>query len=251
MAEMVITTEPSGPVAPQQATTATPGVEQQAAPQKPVATPENEKLTTPAENMPAPEPASNEPPPDATDEAVSNFVQEAGLDPVALSREIATKGDISPEAKTALGAKLEKAGLPPALVDEYITGQKAVMDKAVQEIMSVAGGEDGYKEMAEWASQNLSEAELKAYADIMTRADINTAKLTVGNLNARFRAAVPQPGKYVKATTGIVLNDTYQSWEQQKEAQRDPRYQTDPAYRKEVAKKVERTLKAGGYRQRS
>lgn len=249
MAELIITTEPTGPDAPE------PVVQQQ---QAPVAAPDDQQQQQPAQPAPAVDSqqqtsatdstAPEKPAEPTSDEAVSKFVQDAGFDPIELSKQIAQSGDIASEAKTALGAKLEKAGLPVSMIDEYITGQKAVMDMTVRDIMSVAGGEEGYQEMADWASKNLSEAELKAYSDIMTKADVNTAKLTVGNMYARFKSNVPSAGKLVRGSTAASGGDIFRSWEQQKDAQRDPRYKADPAFRKEVEQKIERTLLAGGYR---
>ena len=259
MAEATITPEPTGAEAP----AAQPAPEQNpAAGERPSWLPEGfdspealaaayAQLTNPeAKQQDQTEPKQDEKPVPTADESVTKFVQDTGLDPTTLSREIANNGDINPEAKTALSKKLEKAGLPASMIDEYISGQKAVRDAAVRDVMSVAGGEQGYNEMAAWARENLSEAELAAYSNIMLNADINTAKLTVGNLYARYTGTAAIPGSRLKGTTGTGAGNIYHSWEQQIAAQTDPRYAKDPAYRAEVERTIARTLKAGGYKNR-
>ncbi len=198
-----------------------------------------------------PEAHPGEQPAPATDASVAKFVEDSGFDPVALSREIAATGGINADTKAALSKKLEKAGLPASMVDEYISGQNALKDAAVKDVMSVAGGEKGFQEMAGWARENLSDAELAAFSNIMLTADINTAKLTVGNLYARYKGDAAIPGSRMKGSTGTGGGDIYHSWEQQIAAQKDARYAKDPAYRAEVERKIERTLKAGGYRVQS
>ena len=252
MAELTVNPAPSGADAPNPAPVETPAAD------RPAWLPEGfdspEALASAYAQMKTAQDEPNKPAEDAKkdqaakNESVAKFVQDAGFDPVELSKEIAAKGDISPEAKTAFAAKLEEVGLSPALVDDYITGQKAAMDAAVKDIMSVAGGEQGYLELAEWAKETLSDAELQAFINIMESADVNTAKLTLGNLHARYRSSVPSAGKRLKGGTGVTAGDIFHSWEQQLDAQKDPRYSRDPAFRAEVEQKIERTLRAGGYK---
>lgn len=196
----------------------------------------------------APEDTPADQPPAGSDEAVAKFVKDVGLDPVALSKEIVDTGNISAQAKEALAKKLEAVGLPASLIDDYVTGQKAVYDSGVSDIMSAAGGQQGYDEMIAWANETLSDADRQAYINIMQKADAATAKLTVGNLYARYQAEADIPGKRLRGTAGSNTGDVFRSWEQQLEAQKDPRYAKDPAYRNDVERKIERTIKAGGYK---
>lgn len=262
MPEAVITPQPTGAEAPPTPQSAPAEHAPQAATERPAWLSEGfdspealaaayAKLTTGSQTEQPGENNTNKPnetPAPGTDESVAKFVQDSGLDPMALSREIATTGDINAEAKAALSKKLEKAGLPASMIDEYISGQNAVKDAAVRDVMAVAGGEEGFNAMAEWARENLSDTELEAFSNIMLKADINTAKLTVGNLYARYKGNAAIPGSRLKGSTGTGGGDIFHSWEQQIEAQKDARYAKDPAYRTEVERKIERTLKAGGYR---
>lgn len=182
------------------------------------------------------------------DGAVSKFVRDTGLDPVGLTREIAATGDIGPEAKKALAARLGKAGIPGAVIDEYIAGQRAAIDAGVRDIKAAAGGEKGWRAMAEWAGSALSDAELQAFNRIVTETDSAMAKFAVGNLYARYKAEGANPGRRVRGTTGGWGGDVYHSFEQLVEAQKNPRYASDPAFREGVERKIERTYKAGGFR---
>ncbi|MCC8109914.1 MAG: hypothetical protein LIQ30_12910 [Planctomycetes bacterium] len=264
MAQATITPEPTGAEAPQTQTAPEQNPASTAAPtgERPAWLPEGfdtpealaaayaemtKKTSGETDKPDQTDPQSTDKPAAATDESVAEFVQDTGLDPAALSQEIATTGDINGEAKTALAQKLEKAGLPPSMIDEYISGQKAVMEATVRDIKAVAGGEEGYNQMAEWARENLSEAEIQAFSNIMLNADVNTAKLTVGNLYARYKGSAAIPGSRVRGSTGTGGGDVFHSIQQQVDAQSDPRYAKDPAFRRAVEEKIARTLKAGGY----
>jgi hypothetical protein len=183
---------------------------------------------------------------------VSNFVKDAGFDPQALAKEIVSTGTISQEARKTLGERLEKAGLSQNLIDFYIEGQRAAADNMVRDVLSVAGGREGFNEMSTWAQANLSTQELDAFNKVMTTADAATAKLMMSTMYARFRAAVPANGggNRVRGNnlSGISGGDVFRSFEEQVAAQQNPLYASDPGYREEVEQKIERTLKAGGYR---
>ena len=184
--------------------------------------------------------------PDVKEDAdVSRFVSDTGLDPAELSREIAANGDINPDAKAKIAASLKKAGLPAGMIDDYISGQKAVARSVVDDLMTVTGGEEGFKEMAAWAGKSLSRDDLDVFNEIMLKGDPRIAKLTLQNMYARFRQDNPSTGKRVRGGTAKPAGDVFQSMEQMIKAQQDPNYAKDPAVREAVEAKIQRSLAAG------
>ena len=58
-------------------------------------------------------------------------------------------------------------------------------DNLVSDVKNVAGGEDTYAEMMQWASDNLSENEKSAYNNVNST-DVESIKLAVTGLKARY-----------------------------------------------------------------
>ena len=74
-----------------------------------------------------------------------------------MSQEYAEKGQLGEESYKAL----EESGIPKEYVDQFIAGQKAIGDQQTNTVKSMVGGEESYNEMAQWASQNMTDAEKK------------------------------------------------------------------------------------------
>ena len=53
----------------------------------------------------------------------------------------------------------------------------------------MVGGADAYAEMSNWAAENMSEQEKTAYNTAVNSKDIETAKLAVVGLKAKFEKA--------------------------------------------------------------
>jgi len=99
----------------------------------------------------------------ATSEQMSDFLASRDLDYTKFEEEFRDKGGLSDEAYDAL----EKAGISSDLVDSYLNGQMAVASQLENAVYESVGGEDSYKTMVEWASDNLTEDEVNAYNVMM------------------------------------------------------------------------------------
>ena len=173
-------------------------------------------------------------PPDAAATAVSA----AGLDMAALNAEFAQSGALSEASMAALAAK----GFDKATVDGYVAGQQALASAFQAEVKSATpGGADKYGEMVEWAKVNLSEAEITAYNSAMNTSDKEQAKLLVAGLGAKFSAAVGNEPTLQGGRPSGSPGDVFESIAQMKSAMSDPKYKTDPAYRRSVAEKLGRS----------
>lgn len=190
------------------------------------------KLGKPAESKQA------DPNAQPSTDQVKDELATKGLDLSEFSQEFNTKGELSAESYD----KLEKAGYPRNIVDQYIDGQKARAALYESEVKSVAGGDKSFSEMVEWAKANLNPTEISAYNAAIDSGDPNIAKLAVAGIYQKFSAARPaEPNLFKGATSASGSADVYESIAQMQKDMASPEYKTDPAFRAKVAQKLSRS----------
>jgi hypothetical protein len=170
-------------------------------------------------------------------EIAEKAVANAGLDMNNLAEEYAKGGKLEDTSYEAL----EKAGIPKDYVDQFIQGQKAISDQQSSLIKSLVGGDDAYTEMSNWAADNMNDAEKTAYNAAVNSKDIETAKLAVVGLKAKYEAVNGSEPNLVQGKATPMGVDGYQSWQQVTEAMKDPRYAKDPAYQNMVKNKLSKS----------
>jgi hypothetical protein len=178
---------------------------------------------------------TSEPEPETTADA-RQAVENAGVDFEGLQQEFADNGELSDSTYE----DLQKRGIPRDMVDTYIEGQKALATEYQTELYGFAGGEENYNEMAEWATENLSEDEVDAYNDAIVSGNSAQARLAIDGLVQRYRNAEGVQPRLVggKASSSV---DTYASWAQVTADMAKPEYKKDPAYRQAVSNKLARS----------
>ena len=167
-------------------------------------------------------------------EIAENAVENAGLDFNTLAQEYADNGQLGEQSYKAL----EDSGIPKEYVDQFIAGQKAIGAQQTSNVKSMVGGEEAYNEMASWASKNMSEGEKKAYNAAVNSADMDTVKLAVDSLKAKYQSANGTEPNLVQGKATPVAEQGYSSWAEVTEAMADPRYAKDPAYQAAVKAKI-------------
>ena len=167
-------------------------------------------------------------------EIAEDAVENAGLNFDTLAQEYAEKGQLGDESYKAL----EQSGIPKAYVDQFIAGQKAIGEQQTNNVKTMVGGEDAYNEMASWASKNMSEGEKKAYNAAVNSADMDTVKLAVDGLRAKYQAANGTEPSLIQGKATPVAEQGFESWAEVTEAMADPRYSKDPAYQEAVKQKL-------------
>lgn len=184
--------------------------------------------------------------PAATRDDAEKELSGKGLDISVFEREFDATGGLSEESY----AKLGQAGLGKAVVDSYIAGRTALLDSFISEVKGIAGGEDGYRAITEWADKGgLTDTEKDSYNRVMNAGDKELIKLAVSGLAAKYRES---EGSAPELVTGKVAasrraaSDTFESTEQVVAAMKDPRYGKDPAYTRAVERKVARSRVFGG-----
>jgi len=158
------------------------------------------------------------------------------------SQEFWDDGGITEDSYKAL----EDMGLSKDIVDQFADGMKAkqqLQQYQAQELQKGAfdqvGGEGNYKAMGEWAASNLSDGELSAYNENVNSGDPNKINLAVNALYSKYsKSNTIKPNNQLSgmsATTGVT---PFQNDAQQRAAQADPKYATDPAYRQQVDARI-------------
>ena len=161
-------------------------------------------------------------------------VDSAGLNMESLSEEYAKEGKLADGSYKSL----EKAGIPKDYVDRFIAGQQAIADQQSSSVKEMVGGTQAYDSMSEWASQNLSETEKTAYNSAVNSKDLESVKLAVVGLKARYSQATGSEPKLVEGKASASGEQGFQSWAQVTQAMSDPRYAKDVAYQTEVKNKL-------------
>lgn len=173
----------------------------------------------------------------ATQGDAAKALEEKGLDITTFQSEFDANGALTDESYEAL----EKAGINRATVDAYIAGQKALAVQFQSEVKSIAGGDEGFAAMVEWASVNADPKDVAAYNRAIDSGDVDAAKLAVAGMYQKFQAARPDEPSLITASGGKVTGDAYESRAQMVADMQDPRYKSDPAFRKGVIDKIARS----------
>ena len=150
-------------------------------------------------------------------------------------QEFSEKGELSDESYKELQ---DKYNLPKEVVDSYAREQQAAAKAVETAGMAVAGGKEQFGQMAQWAKQNLPEAEVKEFNDQVNSGDVGRAVEAVTNLKTKYSNSV---GEEPNLIDGSATSDTapgYRSRAEMTADINDARYKKDPAFRAEVERKL-------------
>jgi hypothetical protein len=111
----------------------------------------------------------------------------------------------------------------------------------IEQIQESVGGTAEYQNMIQWASQNLTEQEVAMYDKVMDRGDPLAMFFAVQALNARYQDSIGYDGEMLTGQAPRNASDGFRSQAELVAAMSDPRYDKDPAYRSDVADKLERS----------
>ena len=95
--------------------------------------------------------------------------------------------------------------------------------------------------MLQWAQSSLSEQEQNMFDTVMERGDPLAAFFAVKSLAYRYQDEQGYQGKMLTGNAPKTSGDIYRSQAEMVAAMSDPRYDKDPAYRRDVMEKVARS----------
>ena len=105
----------------------------------------------------------------------------------------------------------------------------------------MVGGADAYAEMSNWAAENMSDEEKSAYNTAVNSKDIETAKLAVVGLKAKFEKANGNEPNLLEGKATVSGEKGYASWAEVTRDMSDYRYSKDPAYQALVKEKLSKS----------
>ena len=104
----------------------------------------------------------------------------------------------------------------------------------------MVGGESTYKDMLSWAGDSLSKEEVEMYDSVMADGNANAIFFAVQALNNKYLDAVGKDGQLLTGRTSSPSADnSFRSQSELVAAMSDKRYDSDPAYRSDVMRKLE------------
>jgi len=174
-----------------------------------------------------------------TAEEASQVLESKGFDYDALTEEFQANGDLLPETR----AKLAKQGITGEILDSYIEGQKAIVQRHMEDISTVVGGMEQMATVIEWAKVNLSEEEKKSIDAIHDPAVIKIILKDLENRMKDSEGYVPQA--QLQGGAGESAGNYFESMAEVEDAINDPRYSKDPVYRAKIAQKISASRVAG------
>ena len=111
----------------------------------------------------------------------------------------------------------------------------------IKELKGIVGGEKNYANMIQWAQGALNEQEVQMFDAVMQRGDPLAAFFAVRSLAYAYNDAVGYDGKMVQGKAPKQNTDQFRSQAEVVAAMGDPRYENDPAYRRDIMEKLERS----------
>ena len=118
---------------------------------------------------------------------------------------------------------------------------QGLTEENVEELKDSIGGEDQYQQIIGWANDNLSEDQVALFDSVIDKGDPAACYFAVQALNAQYENAVGSDGNLVTGKAPSSSSDVFRSQPEVVEAMSDPRYDNDPAYRRDVMNKLERS----------
>ena len=111
----------------------------------------------------------------------------------------------------------------------------------IKELKGIVGGEQNYSNMIDWAQKSLNEQEVKMFDAVMERGDPLAAFFAVRSLAYSYNDAIGYDGNMVQGKAPRQSNDQFRSQQEVVRAMADPRYDEDPAYRRDIMEKLDRS----------
>jgi len=114
-------------------------------------------------------------------------------------------------------------------------------DAEMNQVYNSAGGEAEYNNLTTWAAQNLDEAKMDAFNDIINKGNATSIQIAVAGLRAEYENQEGYEGRMLTGKAARSSGDIFRSQAEVVQAMSDPKYDRDPAYRQDVYDKLERS----------
>ena len=183
---------------------------------------------------------------EGSDEEVSPNAPAVSLITDASDEYYANNGELSEET-IAKFSEMSSQDLVNAYLEIQANNPQAqtqaveMSDAQVNSIQNAAGGEANYNRVIEWAASNLPEAQIDAFDSVIDSGNPAAIGIAFQGLQSKYNEANGYEGRMLQGKAADSNGDVFRSQAQLVEAMSDPRYDRDPAYRQNIASKLERS----------
>jgi len=153
-----------------------------------------------------------------SDETMAKFASLSSQDLIKAYMEVQSKAEPSQSA-------------PPAELTE----------SDINQIKNSAGGDTSYANIINWAKSNLDQSQIAAFDEVIDTGSVQAIQLAVSGLKSEYDSANGTEGRMVTGKSAPQNKDVYRSQAELVRAMSDKRYDNDPAYRRDVIEKLERS----------
>ena len=117
----------------------------------------------------------------------------------------------------------------------------ALTESDINQIKNSAGGDAAYSNIINWAKSALDQKQIAAFDEVVNTGSVQAIQLAVSGLKSEYNNANGVEGRMVTGKNAPQNKDVYRSQAELVRAMSDKRYDTDPAYRRDVIEKLERS----------
>ena len=181
-----------------------------------------------------------------SDEEVSDEAPAVSLINEASEEYYANDGQLSEETISRF-SEMSSQDLVNAYLEIQANNPQAqtqaveMSEAQVNSVQNAAGGEANYNRVVEWAASNLPDAQIDAFDSVVDSGNPAAIGITFQGLQSRYDEANGYEGRMLQGKPSKTNTDVFQSQAQLIEAMSDRRYDNDPAYRKAVIDKLDRS----------
>ena len=168
-------------------------------------------------------------------EEARKTLSDQGLDYDKYYNEYLENNTLSEESYKELNEK----GMSTEMVNSWIDGQQAISDQLQNIAFNSVGGSEQYQTLIDWAGKSLAQNEIDSFNRALESSNPDDSLFAIKSLNARYQMEQGSSPNLLQGSTGGSSAEAFTSLAQMSEAMKDPKYQTDPAFREEVTRKLE------------
>ena len=111
----------------------------------------------------------------------------------------------------------------------------------ISQVQDSVGGEKEYNQVVSWAAENLPQNKIDAFDSLISTGNTEAIELAVAGIKAKYDDANGYEGRTLQGKPPRSDGNVFRSQAELVAAMSDPRYETDPAYRSDVIKKLDRS----------
>ena len=173
--------------------------------------------------------------------AASGSISDECTTRVDASGKYVFPGGIEPHTHIATRVSEAWAGRSGVMTHSPEAASRAAAHGGVTTNKDIAGGKDGYEQLMNWASDNMSDADANSFDEVIETGNKAAVTFAVKALMGQYEDAVGRDSNLVQGKASDNSGDVYRSMAEVVRDMNNPEYDRDPAVRADVQRKLERS----------